>query len=131
MTFRQESPTPHSSMPGWLSSSPAAIFCALTGCALVPPLEACGLLAPIVPWLLHLLLASAVARWVLREAHRARREVSYDFATFCFWSWPVFAPIYVFRTRGWRAFAVLGWFALIYFVSGVTASVLMRLLRHG
>jgi hypothetical protein len=116
---------------GWFFSSPAAIFYAMTGEHVSGPLEARGLLAPIAGWLFNLLLAAAVARWVLGEARRAGWDVSYDFPTFCFFSWPVFAPVFAFRTRGWRGFAVLGWFVLIVVGSAIAASLLMTLLQRG
>ena len=62
----------------------------------------------------QLLLPSSVALWVLADARQRRRSLPYDAGSFIFFTWPVLAPIYHFSTRGWRAFAVLGWFLLLY-----------------
>src|SRR4051812_41268348 len=115
----------------WFFSSPAAIFYALTGGWLCMDLEHFGSPAPVANYLMRLLLGAAVTRWVVGEAGRAGHQVSYDFPTFCFFSWPVFAPVFVFRTRGLRAFAVLGWFALIFVASVFLATGLVTLIERG
>jgi hypothetical protein len=36
-----------------------------------------------------------------------------------FFAWPLFVPIYLFSTRGWRAFATLGFFLLLYLAAAL------------
>jgi hypothetical protein len=38
----------------------------------------------------------------------------YDFGSFVFFLWPVIAPIYLFHTRGLRAFSTIGLFFAIF-----------------
>jgi hypothetical protein len=60
------------------------------------------------------LLPSSMALWVLADARQRRRRLPYDFGSFVFFAWPLVVPIYLFSTRGWRAFATLGFFLLLY-----------------
>ena len=64
-------------------------------------------------WIATWLFASNLSLWVLADARRQPRSLPYDLGTFVFFSWPVFVPIYLFSTRGWRAFAPLGGFLLL------------------
>ena len=73
--------------------------------------------------LAQLFLPSSVALWVLADARQCRRPVPYDFGSFVFFTWPVLLPIYLFRTRGWRAFAALGWFLLLYLAAAFFGSI--------
>ena len=49
------------------------------------------------------LFAASIAVWVQRDVIRRRRWVPYDFDSFVFALWPFATPVYLFRTRGWRA----------------------------
>ena len=73
--------------------------------------------------LAQLFLPSSIALWVLADARQRRRPVPYDFGSFVFFTWPVLVPIYLFRTRGWRAFAALGWFLLLYLAAALFGSI--------
>ncbi len=73
--------------------------------------------------LASVLLPSSIALWLLADAQKRRLFVPYDFGTFVFMAWPVLAPIYLFSTRGWRAFATLGWFLLLYLGAAVFAGI--------
>ena len=77
-----------------------------------------------------LFLASSIALWVLADARQQRRPAPYDLSSFVFFAWPVLAPIYLFSTRGWRGFAPLGWFLLLYVAAAIT-SVIPSLLTPG
>jgi len=51
--------------------------------------------------------ALLVALWVSRDARLRERATGYDYPAFVFFLWPVFGPLYLFQTRGWRGFLSL------------------------
>jgi hypothetical protein len=73
--------------------------------------------------LAELLLPGSVALWVLADARRRGRSLPYDAGSFIYFAWPVLAPIYLFSTRGWRAFGALGWFLLLYLAAALCGSI--------
>jgi len=99
------------------------MFYCLTASALHETLDS----PPGIPALAALLAAaflpSSIALWVLADARQRHRTVPYDFGTFVFIAWPVLVPIYLFTTRGWRAFAPLGCFLLLYIAAAVTSII--------
>lgn len=67
------------------------------------------------------LLASILALRAVGDAARRGRAVPYDFGTFVFFAWFVVLPVYLAKTRGWRAiFPILG-FVAIFVASAVFA----------
>lgn len=44
-----------------------------------------------------------IANWILVDARQRRQKTCYDYDAFQFWAWPLLSPIYLVRTRGWRA----------------------------
>jgi hypothetical protein len=52
--------------------------------------------------------------WLLSDARRRGRQLCYDFDTFIFFAWPILLPVYLFQTRGWRAFLTLLYFGSIW-----------------
>jgi hypothetical protein len=50
-------------------------------------------------WILPLVIAN----WIIADARERRRQLCYDHDTFQFWAWPLLGPVYLVRTRGWRA----------------------------
>lgn len=48
------------------------------------------------------LLPASIASWVQADAQRRGAPFPYDLASFVFLIWPVAAPFYLLRTRGWR-----------------------------
>ena len=73
--------------------------------------------------LAQLLLPGSIALWILADARRRGQSLHYDAGSFFFFAWPVLAPIYLFSTRGWRAFSVLGWFLLLYLAAAFFGSI--------
>lgn len=59
------------------------------------------------------LLGSTIALWIVRDAHRTGRSPAYDFDSLVFIEPFVVAPIYLFYTRGARAFIPIGFFLLL------------------
>jgi hypothetical protein len=58
----------------------------------------------------NLALPLVLALWVQRDAQRRSRPLCHDFGAFVFFAWPLIVPIYLFQTRGVRAFLSLLWF---------------------
>jgi len=68
-------------------------------------------------------MALVVTTWVVRDAHKRSRQLCYDYGMFLFFWWPVVAPVYLFQTRGVRAFLTLLWFAGIWLFVALTIGV--------
>ena len=74
--------------------------------------------------LVSLTFALLVAFWVVRDARGRQRQVGYGFPALVFFIWPIFAPIYLFQTRGLRAFLSLLAFAGMFCVTaGIGAGI--------
>ncbi len=73
--------------------------------------------------LASLLFLSSFGLWVLADARQRDRSLPYDFGSFVFFAWPLVVPIYLFSTRGWRAFATLGLFVLLYLAALLVSSI--------
>ena len=65
----------------------------------------------------------AIATWVMADARKRGRKVCYDFDSFVYFAWPVVAPVYLFQTRGPRAFLTLLCFAGLWLISMLAAMV--------
>ena len=71
-----------------------------------------------------------VTFWVTTDARIRHRDLCYDFDTFVFFGWPVLVPVYLFQTRGIRAFFTLLFFAGLWiFAWGV--AVLVSMIHFG
>src|SRR5689334_11411129 len=55
----------------------------------------------------HWALALIISTWVLHDARKRGRELFYDYGMFVFFWWPIVATVYLFQTRGLRAFVTL------------------------
>ena len=75
-------------------------------------------------------LALILASWVVTDAHKRQRKLSYDYGGFVFFAWPIVVPIYLFQTRGARAFLTLLCFAGIWIVAIVIPAVAAFILRE-
>ena len=69
------------------------------------------------------LFPASIALWVRADAARRRSRVPYDFDSFVFFFWPLLAPVYLFRTRGWD-----GCGPVALFVGLLVASLLLQAL---
>jgi hypothetical protein len=98
----------------WFFSLPASVFYCLAAIAAYKTLDSPGGAFASLNALAELLLPGSIALWVLADARRRGRELPYDAGSFIYFAWPVFAPAYLFSTRGWRGFGVIGWFLLLY-----------------
>ena len=47
------------------------------------------------------LFPASIALWVRADMQRRHRAPPYDLDSFVFFFWPVAAPVYLLRTRGW------------------------------
>ena len=68
-------------------------------------------------------LALIMASWVIADARKRQRPLCYDYDSFVFVAWPIVVPVYLFRTRGMRAFLTLLCFAGICLVAMLAALV--------
>jgi hypothetical protein len=70
-------------------------------------------------------LPLVIASWVTADARKRRKELCYDYDSFVFFASPIVVPVYLFQTRGVRAFLTLLCFAGIWLIamapSGVVA----------
>ena len=66
-----------------------------------------------------MLMALVIANWVIRDARKRGRPLCYDYGMFLFFAWPIVAPVYLFQTRGVRAFLTLLWFIAILLVAAI------------
>jgi hypothetical protein len=97
----------------WFFSLPASVFYCLTTIAAYKTLHSPAGAFAFLDALAHLLLPGSIALWVLADARRRRLALPYDAGSFVYFAWPVLAPAYLFFTRGWRGFAIIGWFLLL------------------
>jgi hypothetical protein len=115
----------------WLGSFPAGMFyclvIAMVHKGLGSPPGRPALAANLASWF----LSSCVALWVVADARKQRRELPYDFGTWVFFAWPFMAPIYLFYTRGWRGFATIGGFFLLYLAAVFSAGLFYVLRAMG
>jgi hypothetical protein len=70
-------------------------------------------------------LALILATWVTADARKRRRPLCYDYDTLVFFAWPIVIPVYLFQTRGLRAFLTLLCFAGICFVAVLCAAAVV------
>ncbi len=66
-----------------------------------------------------------MASWVLADARKRGRRLCYDYDSFVFFAWPVVVPVYLFQTRGARAFLTLLCFACICVIAVLAAPVVI------
>ena len=71
----------------------------------------------------RLALALVISTWVLRDAHKRGRQLFYDYGMFVFFCWPLVAPVYLFQTRGVRAFITLLCFIGIWLLVALSAGI--------
>ena len=78
-------------------------------------------------------LALIMAGWVKADARKRNWQLCYDYDSFVFFGWMVVVPVYLFRTRGSRAFLTLLWFTGVSFSSTmiVAAIFVVRELVRG
>ena len=58
-----------------------------------------------------------IASWVIADARKRGRRLSYDYDSFVFFASLIVVPIYLFQTRGMRAFLTLLCFAGIWLIA--------------
>jgi hypothetical protein len=107
----------------WFLSQPAAMFYCLTATWLHRTLGSPSGLLAFAELLASIFFVSSMALWVLSDARRRQRSLPYDFGSFVFFAWPLVVPIYLISTRGWRAFATLGLFVLLYLAAALFSAI--------
>ena len=72
------------------------------------------------PYVISLLICA----WVQADAREKGRRLCYDYDMFTFSAWPILTPIYLFQTRGFRAFIPIGIFIFLWIGALGLAAVL-------
>jgi hypothetical protein len=68
-------------------------------------------------------LPLVVALWVMADARKRGRRLCHDYDSLVYFAWPVVVPVYLFQTRGTRAFLTLLCFAGIWLIAALAAAV--------
>ena len=84
-----------------------------------------GILPVSADYVARVALALIISSWVISDAQKRQRRVCYDYDSFVFFAWPIVVPVYLFRTRGWRAFLTLLCFAGIWLVAMLAAALVI------
>ena len=74
-------------------------------------------------------LPLVIASWVTADARKRGRQVCYDYDSFVFLAYPIIAPVYLFQTRGVRAFLTLLCFAAIW-ITAMTPVFVVHIIRE-
>jgi hypothetical protein len=107
----------------WFLSLPAVMFCCVAASGMYANFAWRDGIAGLAAMIARVLLSSSIALWILADARKRGRPMPYDAGSFLYFAWPVLAPVYLFKTRGWGAFAVLGWFGLLYFTAVIFSQI--------
>lgn len=62
-------------------------------------------------------MSLVLASWVMADARKRGRQLCYDYDSFIYFAWPIVVPVYLFQTRGVRAFFTLLCFAVIWLIA--------------
>jgi len=73
-------------------------------------------------------LPLVIASWVTADARKRGKRLCYDYDSFVFFAYPIIAPIYLFQTRGARAFLTLLCFAAIWLIA-MTPALVVAIVR--
>lgn len=71
------------------------------------------------------LLPASIALWIRADATRRGSSVPYDFDSLFFFAWPIAAPVYLLRTRGWSGCGPIAVFVLLVLMAFLLESVLV------
>ena len=64
-------------------------------------------------------LSVVISLWVMADARKRGRRLCYDYDSFVYFAWPVVVPVYLFQTRGARAFLTLLCFGAIWLIAAL------------
>ena len=74
-------------------------------------------------------LPLVVSAWVMADARKRHRQLCYDYDSLVYFAWPVVVPVYLFQTRGVRAFLTLLCFGGIWLIAALSAVVVSCILE--
>ncbi|NOS71783.1 MAG: hypothetical protein HOP33_17875 [Verrucomicrobia bacterium] len=66
-----------------------------------------------------------MASWVMADARKRGLRLCHDYDSFVFFVWPIVVPVYLFKTRGVRAFLTLVCFIGIWLIASLPALALV------
>src|SRR5262245_21451374 len=96
-------------MPKWLQGMIAptlALWFCIVAFASIASTNGPGS-SPRADFLSSLAFPLVIASWVTADARKRGRRLCHDYDSFVFFAWPILVPIYLFQTRGARAFLTL------------------------
>ena len=99
------------------------MFCCLAAVALHDNAGAPSGMPAVAALIAGYLFTGSLALWVELDAQKRQRPLPYDYGSFVFFAWLVVVPVYLFSTRGRRAFIALGCFTLIYVAAVILGSI--------
>lgn len=97
------------------------IFCTAAAYQLYRFLSHPNRMAAIAALAAGYLLPAIISLWVVSDTREHRQWRLYDFGSFVFFFWPLAVPIYLFQTRGLRAFGTIGFFLGVFLAAIVFA----------
>jgi len=103
------------------------VFCCMAAGALNGFADDPGGLAQFTVLVAGYLMPASIALWVQADVQRRGQKVPYDFDSLVFALWPFIAPIYLFRTRGWRAFGPIGCFLSVVIAALLSEAILVSI----
>jgi hypothetical protein len=101
------------------------IFCSLFASVLYSFAGEPGGLPAILDVAAAYLFPASLALWVRADAAKRGSPLPYDLDSFVFVFWPVAAPVYLLRTRGWRGCGPIFLFILLATVVVLLESLLV------
>jgi hypothetical protein len=114
-------------MPKWLQGMIAptlTLWCCMVAFGIASAASSHGAVLPMRADLAsRVVFPLVMASWVMADAQKRGRRLAYDYGSFVFFAWPIIVPIYLFQTRGSRAFLTLLSFLGICVIAMLAASV--------
>jgi hypothetical protein len=101
------------------------IFCSLLSSALYGLAGAPGGFPAVLELVAAYLFPASIALWVRSDAAKRHQDVPYDFDSLVFLFWPIAAPVYLLRTRGWSGCGPIILFVVLSLVAVLLESVLV------
>ena len=120
-------------MPKWLKGMVAPtlmLWLYAMAFAVASALTSDGRLPDRADHISQITLPFILASWVTADAHKRRKELCYDYDSFVFLASPIAVPVYLFRTRGARAFLTFLCFAGIWLVAMLLGGVVFMVREY-
>ena len=80
-------------------------------------------MSPRAEFIVSLTFAFLVAFWVVADARQREKRMGFGYPALVFFIWPIFAPLYLFQTRGVRGFLSLTGFVGMSFAATAVGAI--------